>query len=108
MNANTLFKSSSTWARARDFRYFPFQYFKCESYGKMQMVVRKDLLGKQYTVLVLNKTANIYLYKLKLKQKLLMKCDIRLKIKQIMLEALQPFCELKKISDSAQMRNHPQ
>ena len=37
-----------------------------------------------------------------------MKCDIRLKIKQIMLEALQPFCELKKISDPAQMRNHPQ
>ena len=46
MNANTLFKSSSTWARARDFRYFPFQYFKRESYGKMQMVIRKHLLGK--------------------------------------------------------------
>ena len=33
----------------------------------MEMVMRRHLLDKSYTVLVLNKTADLYLYKLKLK-----------------------------------------
>ena len=37
-----------------------------------------------------------------------MKYGIRLKVRQIMLEALLTFCELKKIFDPAQMRSHPQ
>ena len=74
----------------------------------MQMVIWKYLLDKYYTVLVLNKTANLYLYKLKLKQRLLMKCNCCLKVNQTMLEALQSFCKMQKISDPAQMCTHQQ
>ena len=95
MNTINLFKSGITWACACDkifsvFSFLILQAWELQIIGsangkKMQMVIQKHFLDKEYTVLIWNKTANLYLCKLKLKQKPLMKCDIRLKIKKIML-----------------------